>query len=75
MLDHTGLLNDVKIVFYVFDIHVYLVLRFYGEAVVKACVEHATSYVDISGEPQVHLLVLFVLLVSIPIVISFNAVS
>ncbi|KAI9565552.1 hypothetical protein GHT06_009344 [Daphnia sinensis] len=26
--------------------------RFYGEAVVKACVEHATSYVDISGEPQ-----------------------
>jgi short subunit dehydrogenase-like uncharacterized protein len=27
--------------------------RFYGEAVVKACVENATSHIDISGEPQV----------------------
>jgi hypothetical protein len=28
--------------------------RFYGEAVVKACVENATSHLDISGEPQVN---------------------
>lgn len=27
--------------------------RFYGEAVVKACVENGASHVDISGEPQV----------------------
>ncbi|XP_046635141.1 saccharopine dehydrogenase-like oxidoreductase [Daphnia pulicaria] len=26
--------------------------RFYGEAVVKACVENGTSHLDISGEPQ-----------------------
>lgn len=26
--------------------------RFYGEAVVKACVENGASHVDISGEPQ-----------------------
>lgn len=26
--------------------------RFYGEAVVKACVETGTSHVDVSGEPQ-----------------------
>jgi short subunit dehydrogenase-like uncharacterized protein len=29
--------------------------RFYGEAVVKACVENGTSHLDISGEPQVNL--------------------
>lgn len=28
--------------------------RFYGEAVVKACVENGANHVDISGEPQVH---------------------
>ena len=28
--------------------------RFYGEAVVKACVENGASHVDISGEPQVN---------------------
>ena len=28
--------------------------RFFGEAVVKACVENGASHVDISGEPQVH---------------------
>lgn len=27
--------------------------RFYGEAVVKACVEAKTDYLDISGEPHV----------------------
>jgi short subunit dehydrogenase-like uncharacterized protein len=32
--------------------------RFYGEAVVKACVDNGTSHVDISGEPQVKLLTL-----------------
>lgn len=31
----------------------YLLYRFFGEAVVKACVENATSHIDISGEPQV----------------------
>lgn len=29
--------------------------RFYGEPVVKACVENGAHCVDISGEPQVHL--------------------
>lgn len=28
-------------------------VRFYGEAVVKACVENGASHIDISGEPQV----------------------
>ena len=31
--------------------------RFYGEAVVKACVDNGASHVDISGEPQVKLLI------------------
>ncbi|XP_071054922.1 saccharopine dehydrogenase-like oxidoreductase [Onthophagus taurus] len=26
--------------------------RFYGEAVIKACVENGTNYIDVSGEPQ-----------------------
>ena len=27
--------------------------RFYGEPVVKACVDEAANYVDVSGEPEV----------------------
>lgn len=27
--------------------------RFYGECVVKACVENGASHVDVSGEPEV----------------------
>ena len=30
--------------------------RFYGEAVIKACIENKTHHVDVSGEPQVCLL-------------------
>jgi len=29
-------------------------LRFFGEAVVKACVDNGASHIDISGEPQVN---------------------
>ena len=28
--------------------------RFFGEAVVKACVDNGASHIDISGEPQVN---------------------
>lgn len=28
--------------------------RFYGEPVVKACVNNGAHHVDVSGEPQVH---------------------
>lgn len=27
--------------------------RFYGESVVKACIEEGRDYVDVSGEPEV----------------------
>lgn len=27
--------------------------RFYGESVVKACIDHGTHYVDVTGEPEV----------------------
>lgn len=30
--------------------------RFYGEAVVKACINSGTHHVDVSGEPQVRAL-------------------
>lgn len=29
------------------------IVRFFGEAVVKACVDNGANHVDISGEPQV----------------------
>ena len=29
----------------------FLVIRFYGEQVVKACVEYGAHHIDISGEP------------------------
>ena len=32
----------------------FYILRFFGEAVVKACVDNGASHIDISGEPQVN---------------------
>lgn len=31
----------------------YLQYRFYGEPVVKACVENGAHHIDVCGEPQV----------------------
>lgn len=42
------ILNQISDLFYYL-----LQYRFFGEPVVKACVENGTSCIDISGEPQV----------------------
>lgn len=38
---------------YEFQLYFCSKIRFFGEAVVKACVDFGASHVDISGEPQV----------------------
>lgn len=41
----------INIIYWVF--FSFLQYRFFGEPVVKACVENGTNCIDISGEPQV----------------------
>lgn len=36
--------------------------RFYGESVVKACIEEGIHYVDVTGEPEVNFLYNFIFL-------------
>lgn len=38
--------------------------RFYGEPVVKACIENGTHYVDVSGEPEVCFAVVAIRMIS-----------
>jgi hypothetical protein len=48
-------------------------LRFFGEAVVKACVDNGASHIDISGEPQVNFFFLcFLLFLFLSAILSIN---